>query len=73
VNSIIWILGPAPRGGPGLLPKYNILKVAGSLLGYKHTQESLIKISEANKGISRNKGINHSNYGKILLTKRELR
>jgi group I intron endonuclease len=47
-----------------LLPKYNILKVAGSLLGYKHTQESLIKISEANKGISRNKGINHSNFGK---------
>src|SRR5690606_10672289 len=33
-----------------LEPKYNILKVAGSLLGYKHTQESLAKLSESNKG-----------------------
>lgn len=28
-----------------LEPEFNILKVAGSLLGYKHTQESLTKIS----------------------------
>lgn len=51
-----------------LLPKYNILKVAGSLLGYKHTQESLIKISEANKGISRNKGIPKSPETKALMS-----
>lgn len=29
---------------------YNILKVAGSLLGYKHAPETLTKISEGNKG-----------------------
>lgn len=34
-----------------LKPEYNILKVAGSLFGYKHTIESLKKMSE----ISRNK------------------
>ena len=28
-----------------LKPEYNILKVAGSLLGYKHTEKSLTKIS----------------------------
>jgi group I intron endonuclease len=33
-----------------LKPEYNILKVAGSLLGYKHTQESLTKISLSNLG-----------------------
>jgi NUMOD3 motif/GIY-YIG catalytic domain/NUMOD1 domain len=37
------------------LPEYNILKVAGSSLGYKHTEETLVKIS----------GDNHQNYGKI--------
>jgi group I intron endonuclease len=47
-----------------LEPKYNILKVAGSLLGYKHTQETLAKLSEANKGISRNKGQNNPMFGK---------
>jgi len=29
-----------------LKPEYNILKVAGSLFGYKHTQESLAKMKE---------------------------
>jgi len=33
-----------------ILPEYNILKVAGSLLGYKHTEESLAKISFAKVG-----------------------
>ena len=28
-------------------PEYNILKLAGSSLGYKHTEESIAKISEA--------------------------
>jgi group I intron endonuclease len=31
---------------------YNILKVAGSSLGYKHSDESLAKMSQANKGES---------------------
>jgi hypothetical protein len=35
-----------------LAPEYNILKTAGSLLGYKHSKESLIKRS----------GENHPNY-----------
>jgi len=30
-----------------LNPEYNILKVAGSSLGYKHTNETLVKMSEA--------------------------
>lgn len=29
-------------------PKYNILKVAGSSLGYKHTEESFAKFNEEN-------------------------
>lgn len=33
-----------------LKPEYNILKVAGSLLGYKHTKETITKISVANSG-----------------------
>jgi len=41
--------------------KYNILEKAGSLLGYKHSQESKTKISEAKKGIT---GENHPMYGK---------
>lgn len=30
-------------------PSYNILKVAGSILGYVHNEESIVKISEAKK------------------------
>jgi group I intron endonuclease len=33
-----------------LEPEYNILMVAGSSLGYKHTEKALTKISEASKG-----------------------
>jgi group I intron endonuclease len=33
-----------------LKPEYNILLVAGSLLGYRHTEEALAKISETSKG-----------------------
>ena len=32
-----------------LKPEYNVLLVAGSLLGYRHTEEALAKISEASK------------------------
>ena len=39
-------------------PMYNILKKAGSLLGYKHNQESLNKMSESQKGVK------HYFYGK---------
>jgi group I intron endonuclease len=42
-----------------LQPEYNILKVAGNSLGYKHSKESLTKISEALKGE------NNPMYGKI--------
>jgi group I intron endonuclease len=41
-----------------LKPKYNILPTAGSSLGFKHSKESLLKISEANKGE------NHPFFGK---------
>lgn len=34
-----------------LSPKYNILKKAGSSLGYKHRQQTKIKISKSLKGI----------------------
>jgi group I intron endonuclease len=34
----------------GLKPEYNILKVAGSSLGYKHTEETLALISKALSG-----------------------
>jgi hypothetical protein len=33
-----------------LKPEYNILPIAGSSLGYKHTEESKAKISKALKG-----------------------
>lgn len=33
-----------------LKPEYNVLKTAGSSLGFKHSEESLIKRSEARKG-----------------------
>jgi group I intron endonuclease len=33
-----------------LMPEYNILAVAGSFLGYKHTPETITFLSEANKG-----------------------
>ena len=41
------------------LPEYNILKIAGSLLGYKHTIESIEKISIAKQGK------NHPMFGKL--------
>lgn len=41
-------------------PEYNILKIAGSILGYKHTTETLIKLSTAKKGA------NHPLFGKVV-------
>src|SRR5579871_707953 len=32
-------------------PLYNILKIVGSSLGYKHSAETLLKMSEAKKGV----------------------
>jgi len=45
-----------------LAPQYNILKVAGSSLGYKHTEEVRFKLSEIQKN---KKGENHQRYGKF--------
>jgi group I intron endonuclease len=46
-----------------LKPEYNILKVAGSSLGYVHTKESKVKIGETHKGKT---GVNSPNFGKII-------
>ncbi len=43
-----------------LQPEYNILKIAGSSLGYKHTQYSKEKMSEAKLGSK------HTLFGKTL-------
>jgi hypothetical protein len=34
-----------------LKPEYNILQIAGSSLGYRHTEENLCKISAAMQGV----------------------
>lgn len=44
------------------LPSYNILKIAGSSYGYKHTEEVIAKISAALKKIDRS-GKNNPRYG----------
>jgi group I intron endonuclease len=60
------------------LPRYNILQQAGSLLGFRHSEESLIKISEGNLGkiyteltkakmSEAKKGENHPMYGRTHL------
>ena len=38
-----------------LNPEYNILKIAGSAIGYKHTKEAIEKIRKAGLGRSRDK------------------
>jgi len=43
---------------------YNLLKEAGSLLGYKHTEESIAKFSGENHPMYGRTGENHPNYGK---------
>lgn len=48
---------------------YNILKVAGSLLGYNHSDETIVKIREAKIGehshMFGQTGNNHPRFGKI--------
>jgi group I intron endonuclease len=46
------------------LNTYNLLKIAGSSLGYKHTEESLAKISGVNSPFFSRTGLDHPNYGK---------
>jgi group I intron endonuclease len=50
------------------MPEYNILKKAGSLLGYKHTEETIAKICEAMTGENHplfgKTGENSPNFGK---------
>lgn len=47
-----------------LKPEYNILKIAGSSLGYKHISETLVKMSDIQKSIDR-VGENNPMFGKI--------
>nr|YP_010608748.1 hypothetical protein PNX16_mgp023 [Drechslerella dactyloides]WAN89828.1 hypothetical protein [Drechslerella dactyloides] len=46
-----------------LKPEYNILKIAGSSLGFKHSEETIAKISTAKKGVK------HPMFGKTHLAK----
>lgn len=48
------------------IPEYNILKTAGSYLGYKHSGESRTKISAAMAGLT--KGITKSEQHKAALS-----
>jgi group I intron endonuclease len=51
-----------------LSPEYNILSTAGNILGYKHTEETIALISQANSGENHplfgKKGENHPLFGK---------
>lgn len=53
-----------------LLPLYNILKTAGNSLGYKHSEEAILKMIEAKSGENNpwfgKKGENHTRHGKTL-------
>jgi len=50
-----------------ILPEYNILKIAGSLLGFKHSEATIIKFKLAKKSI------NNPMYGKVHLQETKLR
>ena len=43
-----------------LKPDYNIAKIAGSVLGFKHSDTSKLKISEKNKGNTYSLGYKHT-------------
>ena len=45
-----------------LKPEYNILKIAGSLLGFKHSEESRVKMSSSKIGLQA--GEKHPMFGK---------
>lgn len=53
-----------------LKPEYNILKIAGSIEGYKHLEETKLKISKSMKGVRKSsehtKHIRESQQGKIF-------
>ncbi len=52
-----------------LKPDYNILKIAGSSLGYKHTEESLAKFrnrKHSPETLEKMSGENHHMFGKSL-------
>src|SRR5690606_21349539 len=53
-----------------ILPGYNILPTAGSLLGFYHSSETKAKMSEAKKGITRSEEmkalLSEANIGKTL-------
>ena len=51
-----------------LKPEYNILKKAGSSLGFKHSEETVIKISTASKGNQKAKGLKHSEETKAKIS-----
>ena len=49
-----------------LKPEYNILKIAGSSLGFKHTEESLAKMIGEKNPMFGKKGVKHPMFGKKL-------
>ena len=49
-----------------LQPEYNILKVAGSMLGYKHTEETLKKFNERVVSEETRKNLSKAATGRIL-------
>ena len=53
-----------------LQPKYNILMIAGSNLGYEHSEETKLKISNTTKGVKKSKEhaqhISNAQKGKTL-------
>lgn len=49
-----------------LSPEYNILKIAGSSLGYTHTDEAKAKISVANKGLNKGKDRSPETIAKFI-------
>jgi group I intron endonuclease len=57
-----------------LQPEYNILKIAGNSLGYKHSKEALAKMSEAVKGEKNPmSGKNHTFETRVLMSKNHSR
>jgi hypothetical protein len=55
-----------------LKPEYNILQIAGSSLGYKHSEEILAKMSGKNSPMFGKTGEKHHNSLKIVVTDLEL-
>lgn len=50
-------------------PEYNCAKVAGSMLGYKHSDETRKKLSDAHKGLpSYRKGVAHTDETKAKIS-----